>query len=1702
MVQHLIEHTTPDLQTLHDHLMRFSGQVFNTAKPVATHRQALGPFRRFQEHTRQLRQVTGTSLSDLFHAWRHVQLRCKARRDMSHTSRTARKQKLMQVYATAERAEKAKDHFTMFQAIRELAPKQSKQRIMIRDAQGQLLGPRESADCIHDWYQAIYSAEPHAHSDVSLDWPFDESELSKGLKSLPTHKALAPTYAPAPMWRYGADRIAEYLDPVLHDYCRRGNFPMCWGAGTLALLVKPGKRGQHPSELRPIALLEPTSKATMGLVARALQIDIQQTLHRLPLFAYLGRRGTEDAIHRVALHCSDVRSKLKSIGYPVHRMQQGEPLPALKGGVSRSLDLTRAFDTVDRAKLFQGLTMLGVNPNLVLLIQKIYQQTSYEFEHRGVHRSFLTYKGIRQGCMAAPCLWSAFAAILLLQATEALTWTFVINFITTFADDFCIHQHFTSVSEFEALIKALGVILDIIEGANLELNVVKTTATLRMKGTMLTKIQRKHLHRTPQGVFLKIPRQDGTFTHIKLVKSFRYLGIMLSYFNFERETMEMRIKHSAQTAQQLHRWIYSTKSIPIKSKVRIWYQCVFTCLQYGILFTGINESTALMLHRFCLRQLRRLYKEPVHLTHETHQDFLYRHHLQDPLMRMIDICWKTADRFYRRLAQIDQDDILHQTPLPQFEAISQVLRQVHDRLSCFPDVAEVSTTLHQYECHHCHVVFEHQHALRRYLTVTHGDRSGMLRTMATQPQLSTPTCPRCGLYFSSWHTYRYHLQYVCTSSLQEIDQVEHRLRVQELLRFARANQVADLRHNPDLLSYFQHHCAICQKFLSTLTGLMRHWSSAHPQTFKDHVPALNYFCKHVDAGNPCQLCTVAYTKYHRCVINRQLAMVITEMQLVELYCDISENPDLSCRHCGKAYTTQHGLAQHVRRFHEAEEALSDHTWGNFEARCLMEQAVQTCSSEALLDDPNILHFAASQCFACTQTFKRKQELVRHLRHSHGSEWNTIERMALEMMTSPTLTKRCYCLPVQHHTKHICLIFLQFSLARLLHDRAHQQTSDEFPPDVTLTMRERVEQLLWFGCGKYLYKLPDLKLALTVTCQLCGEACRNGDDLALHLYDRHHGDIAECTAHLQLIKWALFQQFGCACNPTRGYGTPSHCCPALIQVALICAQAHWSIVPPWVYRTNEILSYVGDLLPLEALRRIALNLLTRHFERLWNDPDLLSLLRQYCVYCGEPVPLTAIKAHVRVSHRIGDTELQAMIDLLCKVFLADHSDDERCDHCGDLLPVSLDDLAPQPELHLPHCHLLLQFAIFLLHPVLHRHPYEPDRWPTRQEIADAYQNMELQRSMYNVHPSDVIGSDFDLLVNCGLQMLQDTHIVDILPHQCLICGKSFFLLNKLKQHLQTHNYKQMNTLWCLRRLGHFHRPCTFCGSEDHLVPTDCVALFNLAVLLTNGRRPRQCDIDLGWPIDSRPTEGLRRFRQAGRGSEQEATEEGQTASTIHGVFASLHRHAPDSCQNGIETGSQYDGSATRIGVHHPHGTRSSFPPTDSTEDPSRMESRLQISASETLHDPPPDGVHSGTAGETVPVTAFRGSLFGVHQAQLDRLQSYNAIPEVGPVSTQVDSKQRESAAHWRGENDDAERGTHPTDRSSGGATISCNDQAFTGRSSAKTVPFLLTIGNRTHGELWNQLHSISYHSIWQLALCTMRPQTQQRSNLGKQLQKML
>ena len=60
--------------------------------------------------------------------------------------------------------------------------------------------------------------------------------------------------------------------------------------------------------------------------------------------------------------------------------------------------------------------------------------------------------------------------------------SFLLLCVTIFADDICSHQMFDSEDSFYELLHAFGALLDLIERANLELNLTKTTITMRMKG--------------------------------------------------------------------------------------------------------------------------------------------------------------------------------------------------------------------------------------------------------------------------------------------------------------------------------------------------------------------------------------------------------------------------------------------------------------------------------------------------------------------------------------------------------------------------------------------------------------------------------------------------------------------------------------------------------------------------------------------------------------------------------------------------------------------------------------------------------------------------------------------------------------------------------------------------------------------------------------------------------------------------------------------------------------------------------------------------------------------------------------------------------------------------------------------------------------------------------------------------------------------
>ena len=59
----------------------------------------------------------------------------------------------------------------------------------------------------------------------------------------------------------------------------------------------------------------------------------------------------------------------------------------------------------------------------------------------------------------------------------------------------------------------------------------------------------------------------------------------------------------ASDTSKKQRWLFTTKSMTAHQKQKLWHQCVFACVRYGLVAVGFTKQTFLLFHRFCMKQL-------------------------------------------------------------------------------------------------------------------------------------------------------------------------------------------------------------------------------------------------------------------------------------------------------------------------------------------------------------------------------------------------------------------------------------------------------------------------------------------------------------------------------------------------------------------------------------------------------------------------------------------------------------------------------------------------------------------------------------------------------------------------------------------------------------------------------------------------------------------------------------------------------------------------------------------------------------------------------------------------------------------------------------------------------------------------------------------------------------------------------------------
>eukprot|EP00438_Fugacium_kawagutii_P001766 Skav227143 [mRNA] locus=scaffold133:549400:554637:- [translate_table: standard] len=1115
----------------------------------------------------------------------------------------------------------------------------------------------------------------------------------------------------------------------------------------------------------------------MGLLAALMMESAGSHLRAVPQFAYHEARGSGDAIERLSSHCRQVQSQMDAHRYKHHRHHVAQT-PDLHGGLMFSLDLSKAFDRVNRQKLLSGMVRLGVPHNIVQLLNIIYHSTSFTLEYRGEHRRISTHQGIRQGCKAAPCCWSLFITNILhdLQSLTDEEWIKLCN--TVFADDWITHVLIRDQTHLHQAIHRIGIMLDLLEDHGVQINLDKTKAMMTLRGTALRKINKRYLLRTKQGAFLCIPRKHGT-SKISLVSNIAYLGIQLSYTALESKTMAHRQKSGNIATALLHKWLFSRRPLRLQHRIRIWRQCILPCHWYGLLHVGFRHQDLIQLDQLWMKQLRRITATPAHLTHMSNIALLQHYAIPDPLVQFHSLGVKLQARQLNRLQCLETTDILHYQPESQLPRLLQIIE------SCIQARRNPETPIDQcdpgWTCQDCHLTFSSQAQFRRHLTMIHDCRLGQIRAyQMTEAQHGEPTCARCGTMFTTWHALKYHSQFVCMQSPQEPSHdpaLQHR---SELRRYLAAN-LYNLHLDTTLCEQLTTCCCLCLRICSGEAGLLRHFAVDHVDEYNRHGLFMDQIEHAAMKTTPCSYCLTPVQKVHQCIVHRQLALLMARDRPGPVTSS-AEDRMHQC-HCGKAFVTAHGLKAHQDRVHtRARPILTDAD------RELLISTLVTDDWQEVLDQQSILTALSTGCVMCEQSFSKRALLTRHLRQEHARHWTQAADQAAQLESLYKEDGTCYCDP-QLTTKHTCVIFLQLALLQrhwsdtCAEDLTTTTDTDAPAPLIAPDFNKLVHLALRMGSVAMLLQSNVIRLYLSTRCLQCRRHYDVHADMMHHLTHDHRDTWIASLPFLTLLQHTFFTSKGCTCLPALVQGDSTHTCATLVQIAAAAMEMPDLLVLPYSFSSLEMTPMLRPWLSQTLMPDVLEWLLTRNFEAIIQNEQLQQIMQTHCITCNQAFMTDELALHLWNFHVRGTQHAAPVLHMLNQL-MATMVPAQSCDLCN--LCLEDDDTQALMDHLSCRCPVLLQLAMLLTFPNHVNVPFD-EAWPAMKERRKQVHRRQLTlvdglaRVLQPIDPTDAT------LITTWLRILQHVYVEPVLLEslrlKCWHCQQLFLHESHLLEHLQ-------------------------------------------------------------------------------------------------------------------------------------------------------------------------------------------------------------------------------------------------------------------------------------------------------------------------------
>ena len=821
------------------------------------------------------RQTATTCLASAWKCWYHFARFRAMRRDANRASRQARKQRYDRLLLEAESDTAQRCVHRLYAVIRQMAPKQPFRRVKIYGENGEVIDRQAEAGRLQSHFQRLFQDDAGACAPMNapgLQLPTSE-DICWALSKTPLRKAVPRHMAPGVSWRAAAEEVCPTVLSAVCAAWSTFEVPQPWKDGWMVLAQKPQKPGRDPSDYRPLCLQDPCGKAMIRLLAERIRPVIQAYARRCPQYAYLAGRSMEGALLNVFHRCRRIRQLTQSSGYSVFARRAGEVSTPFTGGIMLSLDLSAAFDSVPRQQVQKSLIAAGVATQDIRMIMSWMEGSCYHLQHAQVSLSILTTKGVRQGCVLSPLIWTCFTCFVVYGLQDFLD----LDDLQLFADDFLWSKIFHTKEQLLDTLRVVPRFLTRLAEHGMQVNLTKTAALVRMARPEGRHFLRQHMCQTSKQKYLCFLGAQPLRVPVK--KEHVYLGCVISLYDFEGATIRHRITAARNQFSRLRSVLTSSRCLSPARRGRIWKACIWSTLLYGWLCCGGSGYMLQQVLSLVNTQLRTVARSPRHIMHTANTEVCHMLHLPSPH----EMIMQSADNLRQRLSyatQLPDDDVMTR---PTLHAQAEwALDSISAALAGCGRLARVDLT-EGVPCPVCGIYFESTSSMRKHKTRKHPEAEVEQPLPVTQVQREAhcvdgmPVCRGCGKAFHHMQTLLRHIRNRrCPGMLEEAvpPKINEPLPLMRRVELVEAWHVGGVQAlllalgSSELSKELLHHCCICRQWTSDHRHFKTHIKRAHPDLHTSCHELALADCRGLagEIMNPCPFCKQSVTNRTRHVM--------------------------------------------------------------------------------------------------------------------------------------------------------------------------------------------------------------------------------------------------------------------------------------------------------------------------------------------------------------------------------------------------------------------------------------------------------------------------------------------------------------------------------------------------------------------------------------------------------------------------------------------------------------------------------------------------------------------------------------------------------------------------------------------------------------------------------------------------------------------